>query len=111
MRQKSVFVFLLLAACAQACLCVRAGQARTRYGAFPSTTTWFLSAGIWPDNLNAPKPHTAHRLNSRVHIVKDAGHRIEFQPVDEQVRDDGWFAQIVKVSCIFIFTPPAFHVS
>ncbi len=84
-------------------MCVCGVQSRTRYGAYPSTTTWFLSAGIWPDNLHPPTTNTVHRLNSRVHIVKHTtasgatAHRIEYRAVDGMVRDDGWYAQLVKV--------------
>jgi len=71
-----------------------------RYGAYPSQTTWYISAGEWPENVNAPTDATYRQLSSRVHIEAtsptDMTHRLF--PASPTTTDAGWKAQIVKTT-------------
>jgi hypothetical protein len=49
-------------------------QHPARYGAYPSDTTWYVSAGAWPTNPNSMSDEESlllHHLNERVQIRKD----------------------------------------
>jgi photosystem II stability/assembly factor-like uncharacterized protein len=39
-----------------------------RYGAFPTTETWFVSSGSWPYDASEKLAATTHRLSARVHL-------------------------------------------
>jgi len=53
----------------------------TRYGAFPSATTWYLSAGVWPSNLE-------HRARGRREGFRQLTERISIHmdPVTGQAK-------------------------
>jgi hypothetical protein len=68
-----------------------------RYGAFPSATTWYISAGEWPQN-NAPGTHAVTR---RIHLQKNGKNfKRTIKPVGvrRHEEDSGWKAQIMKTS-------------
>jgi hypothetical protein len=46
-------------------------QTLTRYGAFPSRTTWYISAGTFPTTEAAPGKKILHRVSSRLHYEMD----------------------------------------
>lgn len=48
-----------------------------RYGAFPSATTWYVTAGSWPENTNATL-EGFHAVTERIHLHPTTGEiRIE----------------------------------
>lgn len=74
-----------------------------RYGAYPSATTWYLSAGEWPESVNAPNDDTYRMLTSRIHLEQtsptDMRHRwFETNEKRTAPNDNGWKAQIVKTT-------------
>jgi len=49
-------------------------QHPARYGAYPSDTTWYVSAGAWPSNANSPSDEKSvllKHLNERVQLRQD----------------------------------------
>jgi hypothetical protein len=50
-----------------------------RYGHFPSPTTWYISAGVWPGDLNWDYDPEARVLSQYVRIHKR--HGIQFRPM------------------------------
>lgn len=76
-----------------------------RYGAYPSTTTWYIAAGEWPENVNPASDDTYRELSSRVHIEQTSATemRTRLFPAGDrhgrpQTGDAGWAAQIVKTT-------------
>lgn len=74
-----------------------------RYGAYPSATTWYLSAGEWPENVNAPTEETYRQVSSRIHINQADGNTLSHKlfpanPTRTAPGDNGWKAQIVKTT-------------
>jgi hypothetical protein len=81
-----------------------------RYGAFPSASTWYISAGEWPENHNAAGDDTYRRLTSRIHITQKsktelgirhfnaAERSADFEAETPRAGDPGWKAQIVKTT-------------
>lgn len=69
-----------------------------RYGAYPSLTTWYVSAGEWPNN-NQASELTATRLTSRIHLEKVGNMmRPRWFEASNVRSGDGWKAQIVKTT-------------
>jgi hypothetical protein len=72
-------------------------QTEARYGAFPSATTWYISAGEWPQN-NAPGTKA---LTRRIHLEKNGKQfKRTIKPVGTRrhEEDGSWKAQIVKTT-------------
>jgi len=76
-----------------------------RYGAYPSATTWYISAGEWPDNHNPAEADTYRRLTSRIHITQKSATQFGHKRFDAKhtksraaPQDPGWKAQIVKTT-------------
>jgi len=80
-----------------------------RYGAYPSITTWYISAGEWPNNKNPATDETYRRLTSRIHInqADKTTLGLKYFPSVTRIEDEmdveveapetpGWKAQIVK---------------
>jgi len=69
----------------------------SRYGAYPTTSVWYISAGQWPDNGKAEPD--VHYLNKRVSInTRTHKHTIHNKTTSAAPSDDGWAAQIVKTT-------------
>lgn len=78
-----------------------------RYGAFPSAQTWYLSAGMWPNNeAQADGRPLSRRLTARLDVAgnprMDMEHKVQPVPVPPEgwalANSTGWSAQIVKTS-------------
>jgi len=80
----------------------------TRYGAFPSPTTWFLSAGTWGDNSQDRKmlkQQGIKRLTERISLVTDSvtgqvTPKFDFKPAKKQPKGDnnGYYCAISRTT-------------
>jgi len=43
----------------------------TRYGYYPSRTTWYVSAGMWPGKLSREERNGVHELSQRISIDRE----------------------------------------
>jgi len=75
----------------------------SRYAAFPSDTTWYLSGGEWPRQQLGP--NVVVEKSSRLHVTRDpttGAHRYVFTPSSapylEEPEIGSWKAQIVKTT-------------
>jgi len=78
-------------------------KTESRYGAYPSTTTFYLSAGEWPENVNPSTEQTYFQKTNRLHFNRKSATEMSAQlfPTNEDRTapgDPGWKAQIVKSS-------------
>jgi len=73
-------------------------KTESRYGAYPSTSTFFLSAGEWPENVNPAESSDVYQKTSRLHINRKTMSAELFPANGERTapNDPGWRAQIVK---------------
>jgi len=79
-------------------------RTESRYGAYPSTSTFYISAGEWPENLNRDDTDAnadsddVFMKSSRLHINRRKMFANLFPPNKERTapNDPGWKAQIVK---------------
>ncbi len=53
-------------------LSVAAGY-KARFGAFPTSTTWYVTSGDWPNNSDARLNNNVARVSGRISVVYDAG--------------------------------------
>lgn len=67
-----------------------------RYAAFPSDTTWFITAGEWPENQTSV---AQQRRPRSAFLNADGTYPSAFSPkrTPSAVGDNGYKAQIVKV--------------
>lgn len=88
-----------------------------RYGSFPSSTTWFLTAGMWPaddtDDTDdkVTKSEFGQVFSKRVALNHDATFSKKENKRNLQSTDDGWVAQILKTqdggkTFAQVFVPP-----
>jgi hypothetical protein len=80
----------------------------SRYGAYPSATTWYISAGQWPgnDSLAAAHPNIVKMLTKNIALVRAEDGSVHHEVLwDENAprgkpgqNDNGWIAQIAKTT-------------
>jgi len=78
-----------------------------RYGAFPSATTWYVSAGQWPGgavDADPSSPITTRQMNKRLHYhynkdTKKYSHSFHTgEPEETPENQFEWQAQVVKTT-------------
>jgi hypothetical protein len=68
-----------------------------RYGAFPSTSTWYVVGGTWPDN-NADEERSYHSVTENIHIHKKT-HKLHLGRIRSSTADnDTYVAAIAKTT-------------
>jgi len=69
-----------------------------RYGAFPSTNTWFISAGIWGSSADN-ESSKFRRMSSRIKASSDGiSMDSEFKATRKSGEDSGWFGSVSKTT-------------
>lgn len=67
----------------------------SRYGAFPSDNTWFISSGMWGEDPQANS--TSVQFSSRVHVDKEGKYSfVDKRRVGDSVT--GWFGAVSKTT-------------
>jgi len=76
-------------------------QTFSRYGAYPSQKTWYISAGEWPEN-NKRTTSNVYQLTNRFHLHRTKRNSRTHYSVKPNKRteivDNGYKAQIVKTT-------------
>lgn len=80
----------------------------TRYGAYPTLKTWYISAGAWPSNQKKnyidENGAFVRQLTRRLHVVlqQDGSYAVRHIPAERQAvpndNNNGWNAQILKTT-------------
>jgi len=72
-----------------------------RYGAFPSATTWYLSAGTWPSDTEVTQPRLSERIGLHMDVLS-AEYKAKMikhtKPRIDTASNDTYVAQIVKTT-------------
>jgi photosystem II stability/assembly factor-like uncharacterized protein len=69
----------------------------TRYGAFPSRTTWYISAGQWPQSHRPDVKQITSRLH--LHTDKKGRRSLKLKRASDIPRNDpGWMGEIYKTT-------------
>jgi photosystem II stability/assembly factor-like uncharacterized protein len=79
---------------------ISVAETLTRYGAFPSKSVWYISAGEWPQTVEQD-PTVAHELTHRLRLHKDEYNRTRTSYLGKtplRSTEDGWKAQILKTT-------------
>jgi len=76
-------------------------KTESRYGAYPTTSTFYISAGEWPENVNPATQQTYYQKTSRMHFNRPINKQwsTKLFPANKERSapgDSGWRAQIVK---------------
>jgi len=79
-----------------------------RYGSFPSNTTWYVSAGTWPEYDATVKEAGVHQLTQRLRLRQGVGHELTLRkessegsmagPERKLLQVPGYYAEISKTA-------------
>jgi len=75
----------------------------SRYGSYPSPTTWYISAGWWPDyDFHNPEDSNIHVLSQKIRLNRGSGveylHNAKKTQTSRRLLQAGYAASVIKTS-------------